>query len=664
MKYSQNINNKRDNSLDNENTKKNLSKIANYSSRNTIKRLIFTNSKPNMDFNENIINRINHTNLKKKTSNKIFSIIKIINNSNNFQTVSADFKLKSFIHNSSQNYQVPKINKTNLQTRFDDDVDKNKEKREETIYYGINKNNSIYFKMNNNLFLNNKDFIHKYIYKRNKSITNKNNITTKYNNYKNNEKTFNNYTSLLPKHKKGYSNMNNNILKSIIRLDYEDKKEKKMFNNFKGKQHSLSGKKNYNKSISYNFIKNNNCKIKDPIITIIEKKKKMNKNNTRHMESSVIVNRYKSPIAIRDLSESPKQRYLNNKTRYARIPWKIKKKGIDENKESNIVYNQYLNRLANPFNQNNSKIVNYGKFNKNNNLAKNTNNYNSKQKLNKTLWTTNIKQINLGKYNDCKNNKKKKSKNIFNYNEHTSRNKKKLFKEKLSSNYIQKNIEMENKNININTRDVNKDDNNKETTLNKNYFNSMSNSNLKISNFNSLSSMNTNLSNYNKNDYKTKNNFNNKKDSKNQNMNDNINVDNAKIHHKHNNSESISLAINLKNKFIINENNNEIYNPIDLSCLFINYKNKNEYINYIKNKLKKNCIHYIQKKSNVFICNKNGYNCKIELIKMNDDIKYNKTKNINNSDDNNGNIFYLKIYGKKEGYGINDIFKKFILNFG
>ena len=655
IKYSQNINYKRDNSLENENQKKNLSKIANYSTRNTKKKLIFTNSKPSLEFNKNIINKKNHTNLKKKTSNKIFNIIKIINN-NNFSTT-VDFNLKNFIHSSSQNYHALNINKTNLQSRFDDAADKNKEKIEETLYYGINNNNnSIHFKMYNNLSLTKKKSNPKYLYKRNKSIINKNNISNKYNNFKKNEKIYNNYTSLLSQHKKEYNNMNSNIIKSIIRLDYEDKK-RKMKNSLNGKQHSLSSQKNFNKSISHNFYKKNNYIIKPHIITITEENK-MNKNNTRPMESSVIVNRYKSPIIIRDLSESPKQRYLNIKTRYSRIPWKIKKKGIDENKEINIVYNQYLKRLANPFNQNNSKIVNYEKISKNNNLLKNSYNFNSNQKLNKTLWTTNIKQIKIGKYNDFKNyNKKQKSQNKFNYNnENTSRNKKKISKEKLTSKNLQKNIEQENNKININTKDNNEDDYNKAITLNKKNFNSMSNSNLKISNINSLSTMKTYLSNENKNKII----LNNKKDSENQNINDNINLDNTKIHNKNNYSESSSLTFNLKNKFNINDYNNEIFNPMDLSCLFIKYKNQNEYINNLKNKLKKNCINYIQKKSNVFICNKNGYNCKIEIVKMNDD--YN-TKNVNNSNDNNGNIFYLKIYGKKEGYGINDIFKKFILNF-
>ena len=52
----------------------------------------------------------------------------------------------------------------------------------------------------------------------------------------------------------------------------------------------------------------------------------------------------------------------------------------------------------------------------------------------------------------------------------------------------------------------------------------------------------------------------------------------------------------------------------------------------------------------------------MEIIKMNNKNSCIKTQNNNNSENINENIFYLKIYNKKEGYIINDIFKKFLLN--
>jgi 5'-AMP-activated protein kinase catalytic alpha subunit len=70
------------------------------------------------------------------------------------------------------------------------------------------------------------------------------------------------------------------------------------------------------------------------IMSLSKDKKKKEENNNKnainkkphHLESSVIVYRKKSPYKIRDLSDSPKQKYLNEKTRNKRIPWKIKKK--------------------------------------------------------------------------------------------------------------------------------------------------------------------------------------------------------------------------------------------------------------------------------------------------------------------------------------------------
>ena len=626
MQYSQNVNNKRDNSIGHDTFKKDFSNIENYSTRNPQKKLVFTNSKPNIDYNKKSTNKKNHTNLRKKTSNKIFKIINILNN-NNFNTTGKDIKLKNFVHSSSQNYQNIKLNKTNLHSKFEEIViDKNKEKKDEL-------KRSIQFKAYKNLSLN-KNESNSNNFSKNKSMSNKNqNIINRNSNIKKNDKFYINYNSLINKSKKKNINKLNvsNVLKSIICLEYADKNDKK--SNSKNKRSSKNIIKNYNKSISHNYNKNNDLKNKE-LINAITEEKHINK-KSRHMESSVIVNRYKSPIGIRQLSESPKQKYLNIKTRYARIPWKIKKKGIDEKLDSNAVYCKYLNKIENPFNQNNSKIVNYNKMNK---VLRNS--LNPNQKFNRSVWTTNIKQIKIGNYN---NKKSKNSKKRFYYKEKTSRNKNQLSKEKLSSlNKAHKEkVNIKNNNI-ISTPNK----------LQRTNYNSISKSNLRITNINSLALMKQ---------YFKKNEIiinANKKNLLNQNLKGSINLNNN-ILHQHSNSLTSSLTINLQNKLTISDfNNSIIYKPIDLSCLFFKHKDINEVCTNLKNKLRKNCINYVQKKNNIFVCNKNGYNCEFEIIDINEQ------KNGENDASNAyfENIFYLKTYGKKEGYRINDIFKKFILN--
>ena len=75
-----------------------------------------------------------------------------------------------------------------------------------------------------------------------------------------------------------------------------------------------------------------------------------NKSNLKYnMESSVICYRKKSPYEIRDLSDSPKHNnLLNEKTRKKKIPWKIKKEGIDKNLEYETIYHKYLKKLTKP----------------------------------------------------------------------------------------------------------------------------------------------------------------------------------------------------------------------------------------------------------------------------------------------------------------------------
>ena len=640
MSYNKNTFSKKENIPENSYARKNSSNNGNvnFSTRNTKKKILFTKSKPELESNQIEIKNKNQSNFKKKNSNQIFSLLNN-KNKNNFFSTGTEFKIRSFIQNSSQNYKSTKnVKKVNLQSKFEEvGNNKNSDKKEDKI------------NDNMRLSLNNKES------NINKSNPNKNISNKKYNNKKN--YINNNFASLLPPNKKGFNNINtinNNILKSIIGNENDDKKIINI---------SPKNAKKYNKSLN---------NIDKKILNINVGNNKMNKKKSKHLESSVIIKRHKSPIGIRELSESPKQKYFNNKTRYVRMPWKIKKKAIDEKVEPNLIYNKYLNRIINPFNQNKSKIVNY-KFKKNKNIDS-LRNSNTKKTLNKTIWTRNIKQIKIGNnnygYNNWYRQKNKNKNNIKNNNnniDNSSRNKKNISKEKISPKKIKNKIETNNKLLNKkNSNNINYDTK-MPYTPNKNnqlkHINLFGNSNLKISNINSLSSMNFYTNNINKTDNRTKNKsvFNTiKKTSENQNhkKKDYAYLSGNKFYHKHSNSVSSNFLINLKNRFSLNNcNDNNIYNPIDLSCIFFKHQKINEFCEYIKNQLKNNSISYILNRSNIFICNKNDFICKIEINKMN-----NSYKNYDNSERNNGNLFYLKISSQKERYKIKQIFKNFVQN--
>ena len=87
----------------------------------------------------------------------------------------------------------------------------------------------------------------------------------------------------------------------------------------------------------------------------------LRKANVRHLDSSVVQYRKKSPMSIRDLSYSPHQALLNEKSRIEKIPWKYKKKGIDSQQQNEVIYHKYqLTIIKNKKNkiQNKKKKVN------------------------------------------------------------------------------------------------------------------------------------------------------------------------------------------------------------------------------------------------------------------------------------------------------------------
>ena len=181
------------------------------------------------------------------------------------------------------------------------------------------------------------------------------------------------------------NNINVNKLKNSININNNKKSQ------------SLSKDKNIN--VFFINIQNyidNNKKEKCP-------KKPTNRN---YLESSVTNQRYNSPYDVRDLSESVKNKYMNQKTRYTKMPWKIKKKGLDEKIDMDYLYKYYINKNKNPFEKNNKKI-NKKEYNiksiKNNQINNNKKlesqsllslNNNKKIKYNINKLSSNIKQIN------------------------------------------------------------------------------------------------------------------------------------------------------------------------------------------------------------------------------------------------------------------------------
>ncbi len=136
-----------------------------------------------------------------------------------------------------------------------------------------------------------------------------------------------------------------------LKLQYNSKYIK---NKSKNKKEKI-----YNKSISS---RKETVKIeKEFLQTSIKKNKKSNfnnnnlslsknkrKNNSKNINNiSSILYRKKSPLTYRDISDSPKQKILNTKTRLMKIPWKLKKKGIDNNLNDKEIYSNYIKKFDN-----------------------------------------------------------------------------------------------------------------------------------------------------------------------------------------------------------------------------------------------------------------------------------------------------------------------------
>ena len=327
---------------------------------------LFKTTKINKNKNKDI------TNSKCSNKNKIKKVIK---NNLLIKSYYNNKYMKLFKTNQYKNNNIiltNKIDKTNLNKKFDEiahkinkstKVSKNKyEQKKLPLWKYIQSDQYLNSNNSKNQKISSSPNIHKNERKNGIKIIREKVI--KQNSYENRLNINNNH--------------NKNIkLKDITNISVNINK----LNNFNNKSASISKDKNINVFFINikNYINNKN-----------ENNKKTYKN---YIESSVAANhRYRSPYEIRELSESEKNKYLNQKTRYTKIPWKIKKKALDEKINIEDLYKLYMNKNKNPFKKNNKKIHNIKPVN--NNIS---NNKNIRNQI--LLNINNFKEI---KYNNYK----------------------------------------------------------------------------------------------------------------------------------------------------------------------------------------------------------------------------------------------------------------------
>ena len=149
--------------------------------------------------------------------------------------------------------------------------------------------------------------------------------------------------------------------KNRIRLDFNPNKNLELISNDTKDKKKKNG---LNKSATIG--KTDEKKMTGLLIYMNNYNKQKTKNI--NLESSVLTQRKIYGYTIRDLSYSPNQKFLNEKTRKERIPWKYQKKGIDNKLTTETIYNKYLNRInKNPLNPNGNKMIKIHRKKRNNN---------------------------------------------------------------------------------------------------------------------------------------------------------------------------------------------------------------------------------------------------------------------------------------------------------
>ena len=485
------------------------------------------------------------------------------------------------------------------------------------------------------------------LYERNKMAFKEANITSpinKLNASVNNSNKYNRYKygicSSVPKLKKNMEYDPNNTIyefnhksknKNRIRLDFNPNKPLNDFNeNDKKKKNKLNN--------SVTIGKTDETKI----TRLTRYMNNYNRQYTKpsHLESSVITHRKMHSNTIRELSYSPNQKYLNEKTRKERIPWKIQKKGIDDKLTSESIYNKYLTKInkRNPLKPYGNKKIKMHRYNlkikRNSNHIKSNNLNNSTLKSNKVdnkiLNQTTIENGDTIKY---LSNKLNKDKNLLNKTniQYKDKDKEKEAKDKKDKDKKKNNPKEKNK----------EKDKDKEKRINKHKPKYCSNESLPaqtqrlrknnvISNSGCLNNMNDNLNTVNNREI--------------------INMNYSIV-----NSNTTVSAVSSKKEISLNMINNKI-NIFDLSCIVLDGKNMVECQQNLVNKFKKNGFNVNYNKMNKIKCSKNSINFEIDILKINaNDENENKIGN-------NKEIFYYKINKKKGGIGVNKIISKILLS--
>ena len=421
-----------------------------------------------------------------------------------------------------------------------------------------------------------------------------NNYSKKYNGYK-----FGIYSSMPKIKKKTEYDPNNTIYefnfknKNRIRLDFNPNKPYELSTN-----EDIEKKKKNKLNNSVTIGKTGEKKI----TRLTRYMNNYNRHYTKpvHLESSVITHRKMNSNTIRELSYSPNQKYLNEKTRKERIPWKIQKKGIDEKLTSETIYNKYLTRInrnhpLKPYGNKKLKMQKYHlKIKRNINYIKNSNLQNTTIKSiqieNKLLNHTTIENKDSLKHFDNKINKNSLNKTNI------------LYKEK------KKEIKYKNKDK--------KKIINKEKRINKHKPKCLSNENLP---------------------------------AQSDRLKMNNDIDNSSLL---NINYSISNNIGISSVSSKKEILNSKMNIFDLSCLIFGEKNMMEFYQNLIYKVKKNGYNIINNKTNKIKCSKAGTNFEIEILKI---INYENDNIIGKQD-----IFYYKINNKKGGITNNKIISKIL----
>ena len=120
------------------------------------------------------------------------------------------------------------------------------------------------------------------------------------------------------------------------------------------------------------------------------------------MGSSVVSYRRKNSIDVRDLSDSPNHfNLLNEKTRISKIPWKMKKEGIDKKLDNDAIYHKYIQKINYfPIHNNLHSKFNVP-FHKSNIAKKNGNNVSNNNFSNSSSFSLN--KTSISGYNNNEN---------------------------------------------------------------------------------------------------------------------------------------------------------------------------------------------------------------------------------------------------------------------